>query len=717
MTLGDSEQQLSVFGDAGAVSDEYWLGMCISHRCLFEGLESGWLQPASSSTGFLLRSRGFPFEGHGSRAKHAILVGVKLDVSMLPVWSGSPAWGEVCEDARLRWRGPVPTFAISAMFVGTEEERSRLKGLARAISNVELPAVPLSVSREYGALSFGRPRSSVTLAREGDSRDVELVESPLVPSEADAVQGSMCMALWALPRIDPWFDVLVATLSSRGEGLAGAAVDVEAPWWRFPPWADARARGCEPGGPESLWLAAIDVFESRTPGTAPPREVAQEIARAALDRGWSSADSEKWLKRTEELMTAQTVVHPSNGPSAAVETAVQLVLLRPQPRNFKTWPKDVPDLPPAVMWSGAALCGMYRGYSGLEKEFRASTEWPYIAVRALRACSGEDNVQWPFLDGEPRWCRESNSFVLFWGEKRIGIKRAGARGRWFGADYRDPEVARCAKSLAARRDWPCLLTSATVPSRSRVGLVGAVRLRRKEQLETDGQVTFTFPAGTSVRRDLDVDAFRHHVAVASGKLNEPPSTALPLVRTAVLEPPGLVYVPDFITALEEEETVSRIDRAEWMTDLSRRVQQYGWPYDYRARRVDGGSRLGDLPEWLARLARRLERHGLVPILPDQVIVNEYCGNQGINAHVDQSSSFGDSVAMISLLESWEMWFRERGTKRKVTRMLRHRSVAVISGRARYDWTHEIPRRKTEPTPDGRRVTRGRRLSLTFRKVR
>lgn len=181
--------------------------------------------------------------------------------------------------------------------------------------------------------------------------------------------------------------------------------------------------------------------------------------------------------------------------------------------------------------------------------------------------------------------------------------RAGARGRWYGADYRNPDVTRCAKSLAASRDWPCLLTSATVPGRSLVEVVGAVTLRRGEQIETDGQVTFTFPATTSVRRDLDVDAFRHHVAVASGKLNEPPPSTLPLVGTAVLEPSGLVYVPDFITALEEEETVSRIDRAEWMTDLSRRVQQYGWPYDYRARRVESGSRLGDLPEWLARLAR------------------------------------------------------------------------------------------------------------------
>lgn len=715
MSLGGREQQLSVFGDVVSRADVCWLGMCISHRRLFEGLESGWLQPESA--GFLLGSRRFPAQGDGPRPRHAILVGVKLDVSMLPAWSGSPAWSEVPENVRLRWHGSVPTFAISAMFVETEEERSRLKGLARATSNVELPAVPLSVLGEDGPFSVARPTSSATSGPADALRDVKVVESPIVPPEADSVLGSMCMAVWALPRIDPWFDLLVAMLSSGEKGLEGAALDVEAPWWRFPPWAGPRPRGFQPGGPEALWLAAVEVFGSRTPGRVRPDEVAREIARSALDRGWSSVASERWLRCTRDLLTARTVIQPSERPSAAVETAVQLVLLRPQPRSFKTWPKDVPDLPPSVVWSGAALCGMYRGYSGLEKEFRASTEWPYIATRALRACSGEEDVRWPFVGGEPRWSRESDSFVLFWGEKRVRSLRTGARGRWYGADYRDPDVARCAKSLTARRDWPCLLTSVTVPGRSSVGLVGTVTVRREQQLETDGQVTFTFPATTSVRRDLDVDAFRHHVAVAGGTLNEPPPSAPPLVRRAVLEPPGLVYVPDFITSLEEEETVSRIDRAEWMTDLSRRVQQYGWPYDYRARRVDGGSRLGDLPEWLAKLARRLKSQGLVSTLPDQVIVNEYCGSQGISAHVDQSSSFGDSVAMISLLESWEMWFRERGTKRKVTQMLRHRSAAVISGRARYDWTHEIPRRKTEPASDGSRVTRGRRLSLTFRKVR
>ena len=61
-----------------------------------------------------------------------------------------------------------------------------------------------------------------------------------------------------------------------------------------------------------------------------------------------------------------------------------------------------------------------------------------------------------------------------------------------------------------------------------------------------------------------------------------------------------------------------------------------------------------------------------------------------------------------------MVFRERGDDRgrKVTQRLDRRSAAIMTGDARYRWTHEIPKRKYEPG----RVARGRRISLTFRKV-
>ena len=181
-----------------------------------------------------------------------------------------------------------------------------------------------------------------------------------------------------------------------------------------------------------------------------------------------------------------------------------------------------------------------------------------------------------------------------------------------------------------------------------------------------------------------------------------------------IDVPGLTYVPDFLDAGEETELVAAIDSAGWISELQRRVQHYGWRYDYKARQIDASMRLGSLPDWAARLARRLVSSRLLADPPDQVIVNEYVGDQGISRHVDAETSFADGIATISLLESWEMVFRERDEQRgrNVTLRLDRRSAAVMTGDARYHWTHEIPKRKYELG----RVARGRRLSLTFRKV-
>jgi alkylated DNA repair dioxygenase AlkB len=185
--------------------------------------------------------------------------------------------------------------------------------------------------------------------------------------------------------------------------------------------------------------------------------------------------------------------------------------------------------------------------------------------------------------------------------------------------------------------------------------------------------------------------------------------------------PGLSLIPGFLSEAEEEAILAEIDRQPWSDELQRRVQHYGWRYDYQSRRVDPSMRIGPLPEWATRVARSLFDSGHVPELPDQVIVNEYVENQGIAPHIDSPSSFADGVAMVSLLETWEMVFRRRGRKGTGEGVrLERRSATILTGEARYEWTHAVPARKTEPGAIklGRktRVPRGRRISLTFRKV-
>ena len=201
------------------------------------------------------------------------------------------------------------------------------------------------------------------------------------------------------------------------------------------------------------------------------------------------------------------------------------------------------------------------------------------------------------------------------------------------------------------------------------------------------------------------------------ELNHVPEYGRPREREHKFDVPGLAYVPDFLDEDRERHLIDWIDRQEWSTEIKRRVQHYGWRYDYRARKVDASMRLGPLPQELAELAERLFKENLVPQIPDQVIVNEYEANQGITPHIDVTR-FADGIATISLLESWEMVFHAPRGKEKVPRTLERRSVAIMHGEARYRWKHEIRKRGSEPALDegGKRRKRKRRISLTFRKV-
>lgn len=181
-------------------------------------------------------------------------------------------------------------------------------------------------------------------------------------------------------------------------------------------------------------------------------------------------------------------------------------------------------------------------------------------------------------------------------------------------------------------------------------------------------------------------------------------------------PPGAGLIPDWITPAHETALIALLDAGEWSGELRRRVRHFGYRYDYRARSATLESRIGPLPEALQGLAERLVVEGHFAAVPDQVIANEYLPGQGISAHVDCEPCFGDVVASLSLLSGCEMRFAclETGEIRAV--MLPPRSLLVLAGPARSNWTHAILARQSDAI-DGVRVMRGRRVSLTFRTMR
>jgi len=177
---------------------------------------------------------------------------------------------------------------------------------------------------------------------------------------------------------------------------------------------------------------------------------------------------------------------------------------------------------------------------------------------------------------------------------------------------------------------------------------------------------------------------------------------------------GLTYIPEFITLSEQKNILAKIDAASWLTDLQRRVQHYGYKYDYKSRKVNPSDYIAPLPDWAMAIARRIYPV-YSPTLPDQAIVNEYQPGQGIANHVDCKLCFTHAIASLSLVSTCVMDFICIQTGERLSLLLEPRSLIVMEGAARYDWTHGIAKRKKDCF-QGEVILRERRVSVTFRTV-
>ena len=179
---------------------------------------------------------------------------------------------------------------------------------------------------------------------------------------------------------------------------------------------------------------------------------------------------------------------------------------------------------------------------------------------------------------------------------------------------------------------------------------------------------------------------------------------------------GLQYIEDYISEAYHYWLLARIDKQQWLGDLKRRVQHYGFKYDYRARRVDLAMRIGELPWWLEVLRYRLQKESYMQDGTDQTIINEYLPGQGISSHIDCEPCFEDTIVSLSLGSGCIMDFTNKSDKtKKIPVWLAPRSLVVLSGEARHGWLHGIASRKSDEW-DGQKYDRQRRVSLTFRKV-
>jgi alkylated DNA repair dioxygenase AlkB len=179
---------------------------------------------------------------------------------------------------------------------------------------------------------------------------------------------------------------------------------------------------------------------------------------------------------------------------------------------------------------------------------------------------------------------------------------------------------------------------------------------------------------------------------------------------------GLEYHKNFISKIEHNEILTIIDNQIWLDDLKRRVQHYGYKYDYKRRSIDKSMHLGEIPFWCKIIGEKMQDKGIINFMPDQVIVNEYLPGQGIANHIDCEPCFNDTVVSLSLVSNCIMQFtNKKNLKEIIPLLLEPCSIIVLKEDARYNWMHGIKAVKTD-NYYGQKIIRKRRVSLTFRKV-
>lgn len=178
---------------------------------------------------------------------------------------------------------------------------------------------------------------------------------------------------------------------------------------------------------------------------------------------------------------------------------------------------------------------------------------------------------------------------------------------------------------------------------------------------------------------------------------------------------GLSLVKNLVSDFEHDKLIISIDEKEWSNELKRRVQHYGYKYNYKSRSITSEMEADPIPNWALEIGIKLRDLGVFDTVPDQLIINEYLPGQGISEHIDCEPCFLDTVVSLSLGSSAVMKFTKKDSNRKVEIPLMINDAIVLKKDARYKWKHSIPGRKSDII-DGLKIERRRRISLTFRNV-
>lgn len=186
------------------------------------------------------------------------------------------------------------------------------------------------------------------------------------------------------------------------------------------------------------------------------------------------------------------------------------------------------------------------------------------------------------------------------------------------------------------------------------------------------------------------------------------------------KPNGCFVLDNFITEEEETRFLNLFSFSKSSNLKHRQVKHYGFEFRYDINNVDKDKPLDEaIPSECNFLWDRVRHCSNVNFTePDQLTINCYQPGHGIPPHTDTHSAFEDVIFSLSLGSSVIMDFRH-DDGRHYSVLLPRRSLTIMSGECRYNWTHGIAPRKMDimSSDDGLQVLkRDTRISFTFRKV-
>jgi DNA oxidative demethylase len=174
-------------------------------------------------------------------------------------------------------------------------------------------------------------------------------------------------------------------------------------------------------------------------------------------------------------------------------------------------------------------------------------------------------------------------------------------------------------------------------------------------------------------------------------------------------PPGLIFLPEFLTPAEENELLTFIVRMDFRTlqmhgvTAKRRIKQFGWHYAFESYQLTPAD---PIPANFASIAARSAAlAGIDASEWAEALVTEYPPGSGIGWHRD-APPFG-IVAGISLQGACRMRFQTGAGPSRITSAIQlpSRSMYLLTGEVRTKWQHMIL------------PTRDQRYSITFRTLR